>query len=108
MAGIKINCISKNHFFFLLGGGVLSKAFKASLNETPLRFGIITGSFVFFRFARFDLATISLSAPRHVRGFWFYEMINLFANSVPSNHLLVGQSLSSRQANGGFHPFTVC
>jgi hypothetical protein len=59
------------------GGGVLSKAFKASLNETPLKFGNIVSAGFLWCFARFDLATISLSAPRNMRGFWFNKAILL-------------------------------
>ena len=63
--------------FFCSGGGVLSKAFKASLNETPLRFGSIVLASFFFSFARFNFATISLSAPRNMLGFGFNEAIQL-------------------------------
>jgi hypothetical protein len=35
--GGNLNCQNEIHVFFDLGGGILSKAFKASLNETPLR-----------------------------------------------------------------------
>ncbi|HUA38246.1 MAG TPA: hypothetical protein VMA35_07575 [Candidatus Sulfopaludibacter sp.] len=76
--------------FFLGGGGVLIKAFKASLNETPLRLGNIVSASFFFSFARFDFATISLSSPRDVRWFWFHKAIQLPQCPVPSNHLPIG------------------
>jgi hypothetical protein len=73
-----------------LGGGVLSKAFKASLNETPLKFGSIVSAGFVLCFARFDLATVSLSAPRNMRGFWFHKTIELAIKPIPSNHLAIG------------------
>lgn len=80
------NWIRLAHGFFL-GGGVLSKAVKTSLNVTPLRFGIITSSGFFLCFCRFDFATISLSAPRNTRDFCFHQAIFKVINLVPSNHL---------------------
>jgi hypothetical protein len=70
-----------------LGGGVLSNAFKASLNETPLKFGIIVSAGFVLCFARFDLATVSLSAPRNMWGFWFHKAILSAPMPVPSNCL---------------------
>ena len=64
--------VCAHFFFFEVGGGVLSNAFKASLNETPLKFGSIVSPGFVLCFARFDLATVSLSAPRNMRGFWFH------------------------------------
>ena len=87
------NRVSNLHFlpFFASGGnGVLSKAFKASLNETPLRFGSITGTGRLLCFARFGFGTISLSAPSNVRGFWFYKAVLQAAKPVPSNCLPIG------------------
>jgi hypothetical protein len=80
------------HFlpFFETGGGVLSKAFKASLNETPLRFGSIVWASFFFSFALFNFATISLSSPRDAPWFWFHKAIQLPQGSIPSYHLPIG------------------
>lgn len=83
-------CIHFSPFFLSGGNGVLSNAFKASSNLTPLRFGNITGSGRFLCFARFDFDTYSLSAPRNMRGFWFYKAVLQAAKPVPSNCLPIG------------------
>ena len=90
-AGLPTFGVSLIYFGFLAsgGGGVLSKAFKASLNETPLRFGSITFAGRFRCFARFGSGTDSLSPPTHMRGFWFYKAILLAAKPAPSNCLLI-------------------
>jgi hypothetical protein len=73
--------------FFESGGGVCSNARSASSNLTPLKFGSIAFAGRFLCFARFGSATISLSAPRNVRGFRFHQTIKLPVQTVPSNHL---------------------
>jgi hypothetical protein len=91
-AGLPTFGVSLIYFGFLVSGGkgVLSNAFKASSNFTPLRFGSITSAGRLLCFARFGFGTISLSAPWNMRDFWFYKAVLQAAKPVPSNYLPIG------------------
>ena len=77
-------------FFESGGNGVFSNARNPSLKSTPYKLGSITSGCFLLCFCRFDLATISLSAPRDVRGFQFHKTIKLPVKAIPSNHLPIG------------------
>ena len=95
-------------FFESGGGGVCSNARSASSNLTPLKLGSISFAGRFLCFARFDSDTDSLSAPRNMRGFWFYQAIKLLVQPIPSNRLPIGQPLASDHSNRRFHALAVC
>jgi hypothetical protein len=77
-------------FFRFFGGGVLSNARNPSLKSTPYKLGSITSAGLFLCFARFDFATISLSAPWNVRGFWFHKTVLSAITPIPSTRLPIG------------------
>lgn len=59
----------------------------ASSNLTPLRFGNISSAGFVLCFARFGFATISLSAPRNMRGFWFHKAIEFTMPNWPISEM---------------------
>ena len=81
----------RHGFLSFLGGGVWSNFLTASSKLRELKLGIMVTASFFFNFEHLlFIATVSLSAPRDARGFWFNKVIVTLIFFVPSYHLPIG------------------